>query len=306
MSDEIAPGVVVEHSVWGRGKVVAVSPLHVVVHFPALAGTEQGPRRKLQLGATQLSPSVVTFDPTLDGVAIGADRIGKKRTGSGGSGRAQRPSARPLDFAITWFRTKYPGLFQDPKLVDQELGYKREAHARFVTRLGRGRGARLLSSGALPEIAAILDELYHATNIPHRFEVMAAHDGFKDGPSAGRVLGAALDFVDAPGAHTFQALVEAIGSLPAPAQGSRVLTWPNVTILPFLADPTRFMVLKPGIAQKAAARIGFDLLYSSAPNWHCYEALQRMSALLLKELSVLGAVDYIDVQSFMWVTRGVE
>jgi len=145
-----------------------------------------------------------------------------------------------------------------------------------------------------------------STNIPSRFEIMAAHDGFKDPAAAGRVLESALGFVDSPAASSFEALAEAVGSLPGPAKGSRVLTWPNVTILPFLADPTRFMVLKPGIAQQMAARMGFDLLYSASPRWHCYEALQRMSAILRDRLSELGAADYIDVQSFMWVTRELE
>jgi hypothetical protein len=79
-----------------------------------------------------------------------------------------------------------------------------------------------------------------------------------------------------------------------------------VTILPFLGDPSRFMVLKPGVAQQMAARMGFDLRYSASPKWQCYEALQRMSARLRDELSGLGAADYVDVQTFMWVTRGVE
>ncbi len=66
------------------------------------------------------------------------------------------------------------------------------------------------------------------------------------------------------------------------------------------------MVLKPGIAQQMAARMGFDLLYSAPPRWRCYEALLRMSAVLLGHLGALGATDYIDVQTFMWVTRDLE
>jgi hypothetical protein len=98
-------------------------------------------------------------------------------------------------------------------------------------------------------------------------------------------------------------MVAAVASLPAPADGSRVLTWPNVTILPFLADPTRFIVVKPQITRRMARRVGVDILYSSGPTWHCYEAVLRMSEGLLDRLRDLGAEDYIDVQSFMWVTK---
>jgi hypothetical protein len=207
---------------------------------------------------------------------------------------------------VAGFRTEYPGLFLDPKLVSEVLDRKRAAHRRFVELLGEGRGRELLSSGASSEVTSSLVEAYRATNIPSPFERMGACDGLKDGDAASRVLKAVLDFVDSPVADTFQGLTEAIGSLPAPEKGSRVLTWPNVTILPFLADPSRFMVLKPAIARQTAVRMGFDLPYSAFPEWGCYEALQRMGSRLRDELSGLGATDYIDVYSFMWVTKGLE
>lgn len=306
MSEVIALGTLVEHSVWGRGKVVELSPSHVVVHFHSLAGSEQGPRRKLQSRAEQLSVSAVQSDPELDEVRVGPVRVKKPKDGAGGPAARAKPSALPLEHAVARFRTDYPGLFQDPKLVSDELSYKRAAHDRFVALLGEGRGRELLGSGASSGITESLVELYRATHIPSPFERMAACEGLKDGAAAARVLQAALDFLDSPASNTFESLTNAVGSLPSHAKGSRVLTWPNVTILPFLADPSRFMVLKPAAAQQMAARMGFDLRYSTFPKWECYEALQRMSVRLRDELSGLGATDYVDVQTFMWVTRGLE
>lgn len=302
----IAPGMLVEHLLWGRGKAVEVSPPYVVIHFPSLFSSEQGPRRKLRLTAEQLSPSTAQSDPALDRVRVGPVARKKAESAAGPSPTSVKASARSLEDAVARFQADYPGLFVDPKLVREELNYKRAAHVRCVELFGDGRGRALVRSGALQEVASGLGELYHSTNLPSRFEIRAAHDGFKDPAAAGRVLEAALDFVDSPAATSFEALTEAIGSLPAPAGRARVLTWPNVTILPFLADPSRFMVLKPGVARQMAGRMGFDLLYSASPKWHCYEALQRMSVVLRDRLSVLGATDYIDVQSFMWVTRGLD
>jgi len=302
MSQVIGVGVLVEHSVWGRGKVVEVRAPYVMVHFPSLAGSEQGPRRKLQLDADQLSVAPVQSDSALDGVAVGPARVKKAKADAAPRG----PSAKPLDFAMAGFQAAYPGLFADPKLVVDELGSLRAAHQRFVALFGEGRGREMLRSEALAEIASSLVELYRATGIASPFERMAACDGFKDATAARRVLKGALDFVDAPAADTFQGLTDAIGRLPAPGKGSRVLTWPNVTLLPFLADPSRFMVLKPGIARQMAARMGFDLFYSTSPEWRCYEALQRMFARLRDDLRGLGATDAIDVQTFMWVTRDLE
>jgi hypothetical protein len=303
MSEAIGLGTLVEHPVWGRGKAVEVSPSHVVVHFPSLAGSEQGPRRKLQLTAQQLSVSAVQSDPELDAIRTGPARVKKPK---GDSGTRGKPSALPLEHAVARFQAEYPGSFQDPKLVAEELGFKRKAHARFVELLGEGRGRELLRSGASSGISSSLVELYRATHIPSPFERMAACHGLEDGAAATRVLEAALDFVDSPASHAFESLTHAVGSLPTPPRGSRVLTWPNVTLLPFLADPSRFMVLKPAVAQQMAARMGFDLRYSPSPKWQCYEALLRMSARLRDELRGLGATDYVDVQTFMWVTRGLE
>ena len=66
------------------------------------------------------------------------------------------------------------------------------------------------------------------------------------------------------------------------------------------------MVLKPTMARQMDARMSFDLLHTASPKWHCCEAPLRMSALLLDQLRPLGAKDYVDVQSFMWVTRVLE
>jgi hypothetical protein len=85
-----------------------------------------------------------------------------------------------------------------------------------------------------------------------------------------------------------------------------VLTWPNVTVVPFLADPSRFVVLKPEASQKIAGRMERDLLYSTAPSWPVYEDFLRLAADLFAALKPLGAKDYIDVQSFVWVTRQLD
>ena len=304
MTRTIGLGMLVEHTTWGRGKVVVVDGPYVNVHFTRLEGTPDGPRRRLILTAMQLSVSDTQSDAALDRVAVG-----EGRTAAVGKRRSSAPRTMPvhdLERAISWFTQQYPGRFADAELVREELGYKRDAHRAFVTRLGEGRAESLLGNGASGEIARALDDLFQATNIPSRFEIMATHDGLKNFDAAATLLRRLLDFLNATNANTFELLIDALASLPAPKDGSRVLTWPNVTILPFLAAPQRFMVLKPDSSRRMADRMGIDLLYSSKPTWHTYDALLRMSASLLERLSPLGARDYIDVQSFMWVTQDLE
>lgn len=299
----ITEGALVEHTVWGRGKVLEVASPYLKIYFLSLKSTAQGPERKLLEDASQLSLSAVQSDPLLDNVT--RPQRAKRTAGT----KPPKPRVIPLnsvDQAISWFRAEFPGLFANPGLIRRELQYKRDAHAIYVDRFANGRGARLIHKGHHREIVEGLTKIYQATNIPSRFELMAANDGLKDPEAAVRLLERLLEFLERPEIGTFESLVGAVGSLPAPAAGSRVLTWPNVTILPFLADPSRFMVLKPGASKRIAARMGADIVYSSQIGWHTYSALLDMSKELLERLIPLGARDHIDVQSFMWVTRDLE
>ena len=76
-----------------------------------------------------------------------------------------------------------------------------------------------------------------------------------------------------------------------------------MTLLPFLADPKRFIALKPTNTELMAARMSYDLKYDSTPNWETYDATLRMARSCWQRLAPLGAKDMIDVQAFMWVTR---
>jgi hypothetical protein len=302
----MTPGTLVRHTTWGLGKVIE-SPLpYVVIHFSSLARDPNGPRRKLQALATQLSVADVQSDTELDAVSLvsATARLSKPR--------AAKPKAPPaplqhsLDQAIEWFRTTYPGGFQNPALVKEELNYKRAAHQNWLLQFGHGKAQALVDAGDTAAISNGLRDLFSATNIPAAFEIMAARDGLKDGAAATRLLTTILAFLDSPDPASFADLSEAVASLPASGEGARVLTWPNVTILPFLADPTRFMVLKPMAAKRIGRRMGFDLAYSPAPTWAVFDSSQQMSARLLEHLRPLGAEDFIDVQSFVWVTRGLD
>ena len=289
----LLPGSLVDHKAWGRGKLLAIRYPNGEAYFPSLLGDIGGPTRVVRLA--MLTPSAVQSDPELDhvgGKAAAAPRV-----------RKVKPMEHDLARAIAWFEGEYPGRFDDPKLVADELTYKRDAHALFVDRLGEGRGAQLVAEGKGDEIGQVLDTIWHHTNIPSRFETMAAHDGLKDGAAAARVLDAVLGLLAAPGPVAFERLSDAVSKLPAPAKGSRVHSWPNVTLLPFLADPARFIVAKPEVTKKIAARMGRDLLYSTAVKWDTYARVLDMSQTLRTTLAPLGARDFIDVQSFIWVTR---
>jgi hypothetical protein len=86
-----------------------------------------------------------------------------------------------------------------------------------------------------------------------------------------------------------------------PVSGSPGFDWQVVTLLPFIAQPDRHMLLQPKIACDAANRLGFNLSYDTTPGWKTYSALLRSADLLLAALKPLGARDYVDVECFMHV-----
>jgi hypothetical protein len=289
-------GVLVEHTVWKRGKVIEIVSPYAIIHFPTLADSPQGPQRKLREDAPQLTKSSVQSDPDLDGVETGPAKPRKT------SKRKVKDVAHPIEETIAWFEQTYPGKFSDEKFLTADVTTKRAAQEVFKANFAEGRGAAMVSEGKHAEIATALDGIYRSTNILSPFEVKAVHKAFVKGDeSATKVLGTTLAFANNPGMGSFKAMAEAVSQLPA--EGGKVFTWPIVTLLPFFADPKRFLALKPTNTELMAARMAYDLKYDSTPNWETYDATLRMAQQLLGKLTPHGAKDMIDVQAFMWATR---
>ena len=296
-------GALVDHTVWGRGKVVDVNPPHATVHFTSLLDADGGPYRKVQENTVQLSRSKVQSDPELDLIELGPAKPPRK---TAARKKKTKEVQQTLEQAIDWFAQAYPHLFVDPKFVEQELRPTREAQARFAEHFGDGRGEALLASGSTAAIAQALDSLFDVTRIPARVEATTEADTARHGKAAAHLLEAVLAFARKPGDPTLTGLVEAVATLPASSDGSRMITWPNVTVLPMLANPSAFVLVRPGVVEKMAERMDLHLKFSASPSWAGYEAVQRMSKYLLQRLKPLGANDFIDAAAFMWVTRDLE
>jgi hypothetical protein len=291
-------GILVDHPVWQRGKVIEIISPYAIIHFPSLAGTPQGPQRKLREDASQITKSSVQSDPELDGIETGPAKP-KKVTK-----RKVKDLQNDLDQAVAWFEQHYPGHFADEKFLDNDYRNKRAAAEVFLANFGEGRGAAMVDQGKHAEIASTLDGIFRATNILSPFEVKAVHKAFvKADEASTKLLGFTLGFIANPGQQSFKQMAEAVSQLPA--DGGKVHTWPIVTLLPFLADPTKFIPLKPTNTELIAARMNINLKYDTTPNWETYELFLRLSQTLLTRLAQIGAKDMIDVQAFMWVTRDV-
>ena len=285
-------GMLVEHKTWGLGKIVFASDkLHIF--FKDLEGSYKDVTKPIALSMSNQFLTVPTSQshPELDNLPP-FTRDGKLHVPSGL--KVTHSQARDS------FRRKYPGGFVDTKYLQDERDYKFEAHELFVSSLGNGHLEKLIESGDILEIVQRLQSVLSKVNLLSKFETMAIRDGFKQVAAAETFAKALSHFLHGADSAGFDRLVEATDSLPA-EKGKVPLRWPVVTVFPFLANPKRFMFLKPEVTQQAAQRLAFDLLYDAKPNWSTYSNLLAMSDLLMDNLSEFGVRDYMDVQSFIWV-----
>jgi hypothetical protein len=97
----------------------------------------------------------------------------------------------------------------------------------------------------------------------------------------------------------FEAWRDIVGELPR--RQTRVLTWPVLTVFPFIAQPTLHMYLKPVVTRVAADAYEFEFTYSARPTWRTYVSLLEFARRVRRDVRDLRPRDFIDIQSFLWV-----
>jgi hypothetical protein len=204
------------------------------------------------------------------------------------------------------FLRHFPKGFFDPLYVDWERGYKWDAHKRWQAALDPPSFRRLLRSESYAQIAAHAVAIESRTNLLFSFEKMALRDAVKS-PGGARAFAQGLyDFLHGPEdlETRFNAWCEVVAGLPR--RQTRVLTWPVVTVLGFIAQPQTHMFLKPTVTRIAAERYGFAFHYKSRPAWETYASLLAFARTVRRDQSLLRPRDMIDIQSFIWVQGSEE
>jgi hypothetical protein len=215
---------------------------------------------------------------------------------------APRPSLGALRCRRKFLRF-FPGGFRDATYLDWERDYKWETHERWEEALGRVAMGRLLRARRYREIAAraVQVEQRSRHSMLFSFEKMALRDAVRSEAGA-RLFALGLHgLLHGPGSERtrFERWVAAVAALPR--KGTRVLTWPVVTVFGFIAQPERHLFLKPRTMQSAARAYGFDLAYQPRPSWGTYASLLDLAATVRRDLRDLRPRDMIDLQSFLWV-----
>jgi hypothetical protein len=133
------------------------------------------------------------------------------------------------------------------------------------------------------------------------FEKMALRDAVRNADGARAFAEGLFELLHGAGSvqQRFDQWIETVAALPR--KGTRVLTWPAVTVFPFIAQPERHIFFKPTVTKRAAAAYGYPLPYESRPSWRTYSALLDFAERVRSDLKDLKPRDMIDLQSFMWV-----
>ena len=195
----------------------------------------------------------------------------------------------------------FPGGFNDETYIAWEREYKASAHWRWQATLARSLFEAQLRKREWTQIARTAVAVESRTNLLFSFEKMALRDAVAE-PRGARAFAEGLyDFLYGrePIPERFDAWRETVGSLPR--RQTRVLTWPVLTVFPFIAEPRTHMYLKPLVTRHAAARYGFAFDYASKPQWRTYESLLAFARTVSRDLRDLRPRDQIDIQSFIWV-----
>jgi hypothetical protein len=283
---------------WGPGRVLAVKGHKLTVYFRDFPhGDPNAAVKMIDTSAAPLSRSPTQTDSQLDNLPPYADGAFVQKA----KGRVT------LEQGIERFASRFPLYFEDPAYLGDarkgERNAKWAAHRKFVDTLGGGRLEELLAAGNLAELRRRALAVEGATNLLSVFEKAALKEAIAgaDGAREFFTLLSAVLLEPTLSQPTFQAFLDFVDALPGKSAKSTASQWAIATVLPYLADPTRFMFLKPEVTQKCAARIVFDLRYSTDMKWSTYQQLLEMSDFLLGRLEPYKARDYIDVQSFVWL-----
>ncbi len=200
----------------------------------------------------------------------------------------------------------FPKGFEDEKYFGWERGYKQAAREQWSEALNQAAFRLLLKNKKFAEISAHAVRIESKTNLLFSFEKMALRDAVKSSDGARMFAEGLYEFLHGVGKteNKFERWRETVAALPR--KQTRVLTWTNLTVFPFLAQPETHIFLKPNTTRNAAREYGFAFQYESQPSWETYENLLEFAETIRRDQSDLRPRDMIDLQSFIWVVGSEE
>ncbi len=195
----------------------------------------------------------------------------------------------------------FKGGFADTEYCDLERSYKWQAHQRWEQALNPSAFRAFIKNGEFKKIAATAVAIEARTNLLFSFEKMALRDAVKSIEGARTFSLGLYEFLHGSSSldARFERWCEVVANLPR--KQTRVLTWPVVTIMGFIAQPDIHFFLKPVVTRTGTEKYGLPFHYKSKPNSQTYEELLGIANQIKSDLRDLRPRDMIDLQSFLWI-----
>ena len=283
---------------WGVGIIIALEPPAFSVLF-----THAGEKKLRTPPGQELDDILLVLDPEdvpADAAIRDPARWDEVRT-VGRNRSAEARAIRSLDPFFERFRAAFPGGF-DARFGRAERDYKVRAGDFMRETLSPAIVSGLIAEGRASEVFQRACEVVSPTrfNPVHRFDFFkfrdvpqTAHPAFAE--SLLRLVTAGDDVPEA---------LALMGSTLAMHQAAK---WTVCSAFPFLADPTRWVFVKPEAVSAAAEALGLDIQYTPRPNAQTYRHIVDLYALVARRLTELGDPprDNIDVQAFLWIGSGL-
>ena len=299
----IRVGSYVTHSqrpAWGVGKVFGQSQQHVLVGFRELPLNDRFKRMEWRFGL--LEPAALKQDPELDSWKVECDSTCHYLGAAEKPRKAVKAAALTLEQAMERFVGKFTNGFDDAWYRSTHRDLRVSQHQAFTSRLQPERLRALAASDPRAAADIILEALDTRSRplLNAGAELPRLREAFGDVSHLPAYLVALADLLEAerPTARTFDAYVSAMSALSIPSKKSP-LTWPLVSVIPYLAQPDRHLFVRPTPTTRAATRLGFGLHFNRLPNWQTYERVLGMGNNLLAFIKPRGGTDMFDVQAFI-------
>ena len=198
------------------------------------------------------------------------------------------------------FKREFPLGFNDPKYLvgpGNERQDKLDLHDLMNTLLNKEVFSSLLKNEDFGEIYDRSYQIVKKGNLTHHIESAKFFDAIKS-QSKQRIFSEQL-FDLVYGQSELKQRFTAFAKMDN-------VTWPLMTIFPFIAFPESQIFIKPEVTKKAAEVFGVEINYRPIPNWLTYLCIQELVKKIFDKLrrdgiENLNPRDMIDVQSFIWV-----
>jgi hypothetical protein len=285
---------------WGVGKVFGQSQQHILVGFAGLPEEERFKRMEMRPGL--LERSDVKNDAELDSWKVECDSTCHPVLATVRAKRTAKAALWTREQGMEKFLNKYNGGFPDAWYRSSHRDPRLKQHQLWNELLGGGK-LRELAEGQ-PHIAA--QHILKVLDLPDKpllhvkTELPRLRDAFMRTERMPALLIALADLLDAerPTNVLYDAYLTAFAAL-APAGQKSPMSWPIVTALPYIAQPTKHVFLKPASMRSAATGLGVDLKFKSTPNSATYERTLAFGKNLLEFIEPRSGADMIDVQAFI-------